>query len=245
MIQALLLAGLVALGPGDLVVSEIMYNPDGATLGDDDDMEWVELYNASGETLSLGGIMLSDGNNQLFLLDHLVLPGEYVVVCANTEAFIQVYGPGVTVVGWDGAWIKQSNSGDSVIIYDLLGGVVDEISYSDQWGADDDGRSPADGDGSSLEKRDLSGGSSRDNWSPSVDFGGPMLDDDPMCWGTPGMPNSTPSTLMLDTFSPPDLTMSFFRSTNISCPSLSMKPRSPLWCHPNVLTASVASEFFR
>ena len=190
MIQALLLTGLVALGPGDLVVSEIMYNPDGATLGDDNDMEWVELYNAGGETLSLGGLMLSDGNNQIFLQEHLIVPGEYVVVCASAEAFNEAYGTGITVVGWEGTWIKQSNSGDSVIIYDPIGGIVDEVSYSDQWGAGDDGRSPADGDGSSLEKVNLTGGSSRDNWSPSVDYSGPMLDDDPVCWGTPGMPNS-------------------------------------------------------
>jgi hypothetical protein len=190
MIQALLLAGLVAMGPGDLVVSEVMYNPDGATLGDDDDMEWVELYNASGETLSLGGLMLSDGNNQLFLHEHLMLPDEYVVVCANIEAFSNAYGTGCTMVGWDGSWIKQSNTGDSVIIYDLSGSVVDEVSYSDQWGADDDGRSPADGDGSSLEKRDLTGGSTRDNWAPSADWSGPLVDDDPVCWGTPGQPNS-------------------------------------------------------
>ncbi len=190
MIQALLISGLVALGPGDLVVSEIMYNPDGATLGDDNNMEWVELYNASGETLSLGGLMLSDGNNQLFLQNHLMVPGEYVVFCANTGAFTEAYGPGISIVGWDGTWIKLSNQGDSVIIYTATGEVVDEVSYSDQWGADDDGRSPADGDGSSLEKLDLSGGSSRYNWFPSIDYAGSILDDGPVCHGTPGMPNS-------------------------------------------------------
>ena len=190
MIQALLISGLVALGPGDLVVSEIMYNPDGATLGDDNDMEWVELYNASGETLSLGGLMLSDGNNQLFLQDYLSVPGEYLVVCADTRDFTEVYGSDIPIVGWDGTWIKQSNQGDSVIIYTTTGEVVDEVSYSDQWGADEDGRSPADGDGSSLEKLDLSGGSSRDNWSPSVDYAGPILDEGRVCWGTPGMANS-------------------------------------------------------
>jgi hypothetical protein len=190
MIQDLLITGLLALGPGDLVVSEIMYNPDGATLGDDNDMEWVELCNISGETLSLGGLMLSDGNNQLFLRDYLMVPGEYLVVCANTQAFSEAYGSSVPVAGWDGTWIKQSNTGDSVIIYSTSGEVVDEVSFSDQWGADDEGRSPADGDGSSLEKLDLSGGSSRDNWNPSKDYDGPVMDDDPVCWGTPGMPNS-------------------------------------------------------
>jgi hypothetical protein len=190
MLQILVLVGLAALVPGDLVVSEIMYNPDGATLGDDNDMEWVELYNASGEAINLGGLMLSDGNNQLFLHEYLMVPGEFVVLCASSGAFEEAYGPGIAMVGWDGSWIKQSNSGDSVIIYDTSGNLIDEVSYSDQWGADEEGRSPADGDGSSLEKLVLTGGSSRDNWAPSVDFAGPVLEDGPVCWGTPGSANS-------------------------------------------------------
>ena len=150
MLQLLTVAA-VALAPGDVVLSELMYNADGATLGDDDDMEWIELCNLSDETQNLQGMMLSDGNNQLFLDGYLLAPGDYVVVAANAGLFAEAYGQSVPIVGWDGEWTKMSNGGDEVILYDADGAVIDSVAYSDQWGRmEGDADSPADGDGASL-----------------------------------------------------------------------------------------------
>jgi hypothetical protein len=190
---SLLLVGLMALAPGDLVLSELMYNADGATLGDDDDMEWIELCNLSGQTQSLQGMMLSDGNNQLFLDGYLLAPGGYVVVPASESLFTEAYGEAVPVVGWDGEWTKMSNGGDEIVLYDSNGIVVDSVAYSDDWGrGEGDADSPADGDGSSLEKVDLAGGGGEENWRPSVDCASPWSGEDgePVCWGTPGEANS-------------------------------------------------------
>lgn len=192
MLQLLIITA-VGLAPGDVVLSELMYNADGATLGDDDDMEWIELCNLSGETQNLQGMMLSDGNNQLFLDGYLLAPGEYVVVAANAGLFAEAYGQSVPVVGWDGEWTKMSNGGDEVILYDADGAVIDSVAYSDQWGRmEGDADSPADGDGASLEKVDLAGGGSEENWQPSVDYASPWTHEDgePICWGTPGEANS-------------------------------------------------------
>jgi hypothetical protein len=191
MVQLLIAAGLLMFSQGDLIVSEIMYNPDRTTLGDDNDMEWIELYNASGETLSLGGLMLSDGNNQLFLTDYLMVPSEFVVVCADQTAFTAAYGQEISIAGWSGTWIKLSNSGDTVIIYTDTGELIEEVIFSDQWGVTEEGgKSPADGDGASLEKIDLMGEDSEENWQPSIDYAGLYTEDGPVCWGTPGAPNS-------------------------------------------------------
>ena len=44
-------------GAGELIISEIMYNPSAV---DDNDGEWFELFNPTTETVSLVGLTLSD-----------------------------------------------------------------------------------------------------------------------------------------------------------------------------------------
>jgi hypothetical protein len=190
-----IILSLVLIAPGDIVISEIMYNPDGPTLGDDDTHEWLELCNTGQETLSLAGMMVSDGNNQLFLDGFSLEPGARVVVAADLEAFSSAYGDGVPTVSWDGDWTKLSNGGDEIILYSSQGQVLDAVTYSDSWGIapGDTLRSEADGKGSSLEKIVLSGPNDESNWQPSQDFSCPVADPDDgsaVCWGTPGSRNS-------------------------------------------------------
>lgn len=190
-----LLISLVMVVPGDLVISEIMYNPDGPTLGIDDQYEWIELCNVGTVPLQLDGMMLSDGGNQLFLEAYLLDASSRVVIAADEEAFTGSYGTGITVIPWDGVWTKLSNTSDTLLLYSSTGEVLDELVYSDTWGlaADDTTRSEADGRGSSLEKINLLGANTEDNWSPSIDWACPGTDPetgDPVCWGTPGDINS-------------------------------------------------------
>ncbi len=186
---------VVLVMPGDIVISEIMYNPDGPTLGNDDSFEWVELCNIGSTSLNLGGMMLSDGSNQLFLDPFMLDPGERVVVPADYQSFTGAYGDAIPLVTWEGTWTKLSNSGDDLILYSGSGQVLDELNYSDSWGVaqGDSTRSQADGKGSSLEKIDLTEVNEEWNWAPSKDFANPVADPDDgssVCWGTPGTKNS-------------------------------------------------------
>ena len=190
-----ILISFLVLSSGDLVISEIMYNPDGPTLGPDDQFEWIELCNTGIVPVELGGMMLSDGGNQLFLDDYLLEPSLRVIVAADPFSFSNAYGLNTPVVHWDGTWTKLSNSSDTILLYSSSGEVLDELIYYDTWGLaeDDTTRSEADGRGSSLEKIILSGPNTEDNWSPSVDWSCPLTDPetgDPVCWGTPGDVNS-------------------------------------------------------
>ncbi|MBN2609852.1 MAG: lamin tail domain-containing protein [Candidatus Fermentibacteraceae bacterium] len=189
---------LVLAAPCDIVISEIMYNPDGPTLGDDDSFEWVEFCNIGAGPVEMYGMMLSDGGNQLFLDPFTLEPGGMVVVAADMQSFKGAYGEDIELVSWDGVWTKLSNSGDQLTLYSEYGEVLDELSYSDEWGVaeDDTSRSAADGTGSSLEKVILSGPNDRSNWMPSIDLQCPLLDPDdgcPVSWGTPGQRNSVTS----------------------------------------------------
>ena len=191
----MLASALFLVLPGDIVITEIMYNPDGPTLGSDDLYEWVELCNIGIDPVQLDGMMLSDGGNQLFLEVFELAPMARVVVAADPASFSGAYGSMVPVVQWEGEWVKLSNSSDTLILYSSTGGVIDELSYTDDWGVaeGDTTRSDADGRGSSLEKIVISGGNESYNWAPSADFACPVVDPEteaPKCWGTPGAVNS-------------------------------------------------------
>ena len=185
---------IVMVAPGEIVITELMYNPDGPTLGEDDLFEWVELCNRGTEPIQLEGMMLNDGSNQLFLGNFILEPMARAIVPANESSFISAYGNGILIIPWDGIWTKLSNSADMLLLYSASGGVLDEIAYFDTWGVDEEisSRSAADGTGSSLEKINI-GENTESNWAPSIDFACPNMDPDtgdPVCWGTPGEVNS-------------------------------------------------------
>ncbi len=184
MLTVLASLALLAQASGTVVLSEIMYNPDGQTLGADDDMEWIELCNAGSTEANLAGMMVADRGNQLFLEDFILAPGARAVVCANEEAFRAVYGNTAQTVPWSGEWTKLSNSGDEISIYACDGTVIEYLSFSDTWGAD--------GDGPSLERMDLAGPNDESSWQPSRDYANPTAHEngEAACWGTPGEENS-------------------------------------------------------
>ncbi|OPL18370.1 MAG: hypothetical protein AVO35_05865 [Candidatus Aegiribacteria sp. MLS_C] len=187
----LLVAMLMLASPADVVISEIMYNPDGTSMGPDELMEWVELHYGGEETLNLRGMSISDGTNRLVLEDYLIQPGDYVVVAASAGAFIDLYGSTVPMVEWTGEWTKLRNSGDTVSLYGPEGSLVETVTFLDSWGSGGDSGSPADGDGSTLERIDLEGGTEESNWASSEDWDYRIVSSgNPLCWGTPGERNS-------------------------------------------------------
>ncbi len=192
MIFVLVCAALVSQTPGDIVLNEIMYNPDGSTLGLDEHLEWIEIYNPSSEAINLAGMMISDGNNQVFLGHYLLSPDSYGVVCANDLSFKAAYGSEIRLVPWSGEWTRLRNSTDELILYSEDGTVMESIRYDQSWGASGTEPSPADGDGASLERIDPAGPNDSENWQPSEDYANPTADagGDAVCWGTPGAKNS-------------------------------------------------------
>ena len=68
---------------GDLIFSEIMYNPIG--LGDSD-AEWFELYNVSGRPLWLGGCQVSDGSGVTAIQAIYAEPDAYILFARNLDS---------------------------------------------------------------------------------------------------------------------------------------------------------------
>ena len=85
--MALLTLFILFASPSDLVISEIMYNPDGTSMGPDELMEWVELYYA-------------EAVNTLTQLSTDLMPQVILVGVVNTDRYRDLYP-------WprpDGAW---------------------------------------------------------------------------------------------------------------------------------------------
>ena len=86
-----------------LFINEVFAFPD------DEDQEWVELFNYTTGTVSVEGWQLFDGVGSIAELSGDVLPGAYVVVELSSN--------------------KLNNAGDTVLLHNHVGDVVDVIAY--------------------------------------------------------------------------------------------------------------------
>ena len=141
----------------NLLISEIMYHPEGAERPFvDNDLEFIEFYNAGTTTLDLSQLSLVSGvafdfeNAWVQSID----PGQFLVIVANGQAFESRYGNLDAAVA--GEWLtpfrqtKLSNGGESIVLQHRESGeVIHAFTYSDghPWPHE------ADGSGASLTLR--------------------------------------------------------------------------------------------
>jgi|GEM_PF-3118625 len=109
--------------PGDVVVTEIGFNPDACdTAGSDAAGEWIELKNVSSHALNLVGWTLTDNQATATVATSLtLLAGDFVVFCN-----------GATRPAWCdfsyGATISLGNGGDKLTLKDGFGTLIDEVT---------------------------------------------------------------------------------------------------------------------
>ncbi len=160
-------------GPGDLVVTEVMYDPALGSAG-----EYVEVYNASASgVFALDRVTIDDGDGDgdpFASTPAVLVPGAYLAVVRDLAGFRQTFPQADAVSG--GGAISLSNSGEAVVLR-AGGAVLDSVFYQPSWHRVE----LDDATGISLERRDPAGPSNdADNWSSSLDEQG----------GTPSAPNS-------------------------------------------------------
>ena len=143
--------GAVPAAAGNLVISEIMYNPAppaGAELAvatSASDFEYLEFLNISANTLDLANVRMTNGVLFNFSsadpIAQSLPPGKRLVVCANRAAFQARYG---TLAEGEiaGAFTDSLNNGGEVLtLVDNNGGVITSFAYGDSepWPIDADG----------------------------------------------------------------------------------------------------------
>lgn len=135
-----------------IIVNEIMHSPP------NDEPEWVEIYNKSGNVLGLFGYKFSDETTTVEILENIFInPNEYFVF-VDDSSFFNKY-PDVK----NAAIINLpslNNSSDKIIITDSLNRIIDSVEYFSDWGGTN---------GNSLERIDQNESSAeKSNWGQST-----------------------------------------------------------------------------
>jgi hypothetical protein len=154
----------------DIRISEIMYHP----AADREDLEFIEVTNVGSAPVNLEFVRFSEGIRFTFPSTELA-PGSFVVVARNHVAFVEEYGPGITVAGeYTGA---LDNRGERIRLENAIGEGILDFEYRDDW------RSVTDGEGFSLTiidaaNPDINAWNDKTGWRPSAQVGGsPGADD--------------------------------------------------------------------
>lgn len=155
-----------------VVINEVMYYPD------PNEPEWVELYNAGSESVSIKNWTIREDSNSSGSEPFSITlePGTFVVITGNASAFAECWGEIPAPVVEAGFSFLNNNGGDCVRLRGNGLESIDEVCYEDTWG----GRS-----GKSLERRSP--------FAPSADSAtwGSSIDGEK---GTPGRTNSLTTT---------------------------------------------------
>ncbi|MGF1564682.1 MAG: lamin tail domain-containing protein [Flavobacteriales bacterium] len=165
---------------GDVVINEILADPTPA-IGLPE-AEFIELFNASESVFDLGGWVLVNTTTARSLPSFALLPGQFVIVCSESDAAL--FAGFGSVIGLSG-WVALTNVADSLTLLNPAQEIIDIVSYSTSWY----GNPALDDGGITLERiNPFANCSGSFNWTASSSFTG----------GTPGAQNSvfndTPDT---------------------------------------------------
>jgi hypothetical protein len=140
--SALTEADFIIDRPATLRVTEIMYHPAPPSTGssyEDDDFEFIELYNVGREPVDPAGVAFFNGIKYVFDFDlPYIGPNECMVLVRNITAFATRYTTnGINIASeYEG---KLDNAGEALSIQDILGTRIQSFSYSDTWYPSTDG----------------------------------------------------------------------------------------------------------
>ncbi|MFN7118678.1 MAG: lamin tail domain-containing protein, partial [Saprospiraceae bacterium] len=164
--------------PGDIIITEIFADP--TPRQGLPEAEFVELYNRSNKVIQLQNFGFSAGGTPQRLPAHLLLPGDYIIICDDgVLTDFQLFGKAIPV----GSFPAMTNSGDDLTLTDADGQVIFSITYTDDWYQNVE---KAQG-GWTLELIEVSKNPiCEGNWRASIHPDG----------GTPGTPNSLPGAAL-------------------------------------------------
>lgn len=140
----------------DVIINEFLCSPN------DNQPEWVELYNRSDTLINLKNYLFGDSVAQSLITneDLNLNPHDYLILTENYSLFLSSYPEANCSLIEPETWHILNNSGDRIILKDSLGFVMDEVSYNS--GVDIKGVSQ---ERISPERKS----SDPDNWWRSVD----------------------------------------------------------------------------
>jgi hypothetical protein len=115
----------------DLVINEIMFDPG------EDNSEFIEFLNLSGDSVNVGGWKIEDENGNDFRLSQfpLMIPDNSYFIFAADTLINSKYNLGknvlLTIAGVSSLGLV--NTGELILLKDVKGNVIDSVWYSDKW----------------------------------------------------------------------------------------------------------------
>lgn len=128
-LTALILCAFSAIAPAQVIISEIMYNPDSSEAGPND-VEWLEIYNTGATAVDISGWYINDndggdGATAAFPAGTMIAAGEAIVIVPEELAiadFQAAWGTGFQVIPV-GGFVFGSTTG-------VFGGSINGLSGS-------------------------------------------------------------------------------------------------------------------
>ncbi len=114
------------LEPGMLVINELMADNRTQTDASGATGDWIELYNASGSTISTEGLHLSDDPadpEKWRLSDFILAPGEYLIIWADDREWVDDYH----------ASFKLDREGETLLLAYDAGNIIDQVAFGAQY----------------------------------------------------------------------------------------------------------------
>ncbi len=118
-----------AAGEFDVLINEIMADPT-PSVGLPE-VEWLELYNRSTRIIDLSTLFLSDGSTPRRLPSAVLYPDSFVVL--TTAVGAAALSPFTASALAMPAFPSLNNTGDTLILTDSAGRLVDYVYYADTW----------------------------------------------------------------------------------------------------------------
>lgn len=178
-----------AASPGDIVITEIMYNPPESGI---DVLEYIEIYNTTSNAISLAGYIISDQDDFFFPNDVSIAAHGYFVIAKDSVELENVFGyAGAYNLNFDGL----ANKGEKITLKDNNNIIIDEVNFDDAspWPTEPDG------DGPSLVLCDItSDNNNGNNWIISTTDAGVVINGKNL-YGSPGSHDDACGPLCEDT----------------------------------------------
>lgn len=120
----------IALAPseGDILINEIMADP--APVVQLPEAEFIELINITDHPFDVGDWQLLDATDTTQLPSHILMPGEFLVLCASSNA--SKFQPDILVLAVPN-FPSLSNSGERLALVTNSGLLLDSVYYDDSW----------------------------------------------------------------------------------------------------------------
>ncbi len=149
---------------GSVIINEIMYSPEPGM------SEWVELLNPNPVAISLHGLCFGDGTaladttRRFPFIDMTLASDSLLLLASDSNVFFERVPSTARILVWNSSPISLNNNGDSLLLWNESGDVLDRVDYRPSWGGSQ---------GLSLE-RISSVAASNDplNWASSLDSTG-------------------------------------------------------------------------